>query len=194
MPQVIFPTPDFVEKACKEFDKENELVESALNKLFKDYPENADIRQVLLKVVAVNTLYRTNIFAVEAVAGHIAQNVPNLDASLRSGDPAIVEKIARIRVGGDGKERNFFSFASKYCSWQNQNAFPIYDARVDKYLYDLQKEKKFSGAFMRRDDLYKYVNFHQIVSDLRGYFGLSAYSFKQIDKFMYTYSGVEAPA
>lgn len=163
------------------------MVEGALEELFKLYPENADSKQVLLKVIAVNTLYRTNIFAVMTVAEHIARNVPDIDISLRSGDPEVVEKIARIKVGSEGKERNFFSFASKYCSWHNPGAFPIYDSRVEKYLWALQKQHPFSDKFKRREDLWSYVRFRDIVSEVRNVFGLTAYSFKQIDKFMYLY-------
>jgi hypothetical protein len=134
------PTSQLVDDACAKFDIDNKLAEGALEELFRQYPENKDPKHVLLKVVAVNTLYRTNIFAVEGVAAHISQNVSDLDPALQSGDAEIVERISKIRVGNAGREFNFFSFSSKFCSWHNPESFPIYDARVENYLWTLQKQ------------------------------------------------------
>ena len=193
MLSVSVPTPELVVVACSEFDSENNLAEGALEELFKQYPSNTNINHVLLKVVAVNTLYRTNIYAVERVAEHIFRNVPNLDQALQSGDVEIVEKISKIRVGIAEREVNFFSFASKFCSWHFQSYFPIYDARVERYLWNLHKQHPFSDALHHREDLWSYPKFFQIVSDFRTHFGLEGFSFKQIDKFLYAYGAPNTP-
>ena len=44
----------------------------------------------------------------------------------------MVDEIAKINIGG--KEKYFYSFASKYCSHHNQLDFPIYDSYVHKVL------------------------------------------------------------
>ena len=79
------PTAERVKAAIAEFDHENELAEHTLEELFRQYPDNSDIRHVLLKVVAVNSLYHTCIFALDTVARHIHENYKQIDAALASG-------------------------------------------------------------------------------------------------------------
>jgi len=55
------PTQELVKTACEEFDRDNLLIEQALTELFNQYPANAVLHHVLLKVVALNTLYSTQI-------------------------------------------------------------------------------------------------------------------------------------
>jgi hypothetical protein len=50
------PTVDLVAEACKEFEKENLIIEQALKELFNQFPGNSDLSHVLLKVVALNRL------------------------------------------------------------------------------------------------------------------------------------------
>ena len=175
------PTVELVKAACEKFDRENELSELALAELFRQYPHNGELTHILLKVVAVNSLYRTNIFALEAVARHIRSNVPDIDALVASGSPEVVNTIARISIGG--KKFNFFSFATKYCSWHNPEAYPIYDSRVDDYLWTLQKQSHFAGFL--HADLWDYPKFLNIVTSFREFYGLGSFTFKDLDKFLY---------
>jgi len=57
----IVPNQSSVTAACKRFDEENAVVEQALAELFRQYPTNDNEAHVLLKVVALNRLYSTNI-------------------------------------------------------------------------------------------------------------------------------------
>jgi hypothetical protein len=86
------PTEELVRTACAEFDLENSEVEQALTELFSQYPRNSDLRRVLLKVVAVNSLYSTQIFVysekvpnVVDVARHIYKNAEAIDSALAAG-------------------------------------------------------------------------------------------------------------
>ena len=139
------PTADTVRTACERFDRENELIEQTLSELFQQYPRNDDLRHVLLKVVAVNALYHTCIYALDTVARHIYAHGAEIDAALAAGSHEIVDKIAKVRV--QGKVHNFFSFATKYCSWHQPEKYPIYDSRVDSYLWNLQQQSAFAAAF-----------------------------------------------
>ena len=76
------PTADTVKAACERFDRENELIEQTLSELFQQYPRNDDLRHVLLKVVAVNALYHTCIYALDTVARHIYAHGAEIDAAL----------------------------------------------------------------------------------------------------------------
>jgi len=175
------PTAERVKAANLKFDHENELTEHTLEELFRQYPDNSDLRHVLLKVVAVNSLYHTCIFALDTVARHIHDNHKQIDAALASGSPEIVDLIARVKV--KGKVYNFFSFATKFCSWHNPTAYPIYDAHVDHYLWNLQQQDHFASFL--HPELWNYPKFVQIMTAFRDAHKLSAFSFKEIDKFLY---------
>jgi len=112
---LIEPTADNVKYASKKFDEEFSVTETALGTLFGLYPTNTDPSHVLLKVVALNRLYSTQILAVHAVADHIYQNHQAIDDGLASGALEIVDKVACVKIGE--KDRINLSFASKYCNW-----------------------------------------------------------------------------
>jgi hypothetical protein len=176
------PTAETVRTACERFDRENELIEQTLSELFQQYPRNDDLRHVLLKVAAVNALYHTCIYALDTVARHIHAHAPEIDAALEAGSHEIVDKIAKVRV--QGKVHNFFSFATKYCNWHQPEKYPIYDTRVDHYLWTLQQQKAFTPAF-HHPHLWDYPKFHGIVVTFRDAHGLGTFTFKEIDKFLY---------
>lgn len=92
------PTEELVRTACQEFDRDNFVIEQALTELFSQYPQNNDLRRVLLKVVALNSLYSTWIPAYSGkipdvldVARLIHQDAQDVDASLDAGSAEIVE-------------------------------------------------------------------------------------------------------
>ncbi|MBR4612254.1 MAG: hypothetical protein IKO40_06005 [Kiritimatiellae bacterium] len=110
--------------------------EVAISKLFKQYPNNTEHWQILLKVTVLNTFYSTSIYDVNAVARHIGQ-IRDIDSRLINGDENLVEEIQQVTVGrgNNETERSFYSFATKYCSHHNPKAFPIYDSFVDEILW-----------------------------------------------------------
>jgi len=133
--------PDVLRPSCEEVDRyllareqlENyALQESALNKLFyQTYPDNKDIDDVLVKVSVLNDFYSTNIFSPFKVAKHIIDL--DIDERLAAGDVALVNEIARVDMD-NGTVKNFYSFATKYCSHHKPLDYPIYDSYVDKLL------------------------------------------------------------
>ena len=185
------PTAERVRAACKEFDREELAIEQALKELFSQYSGNSDLSHVLLKVVALNTLYSTQIFAhseklpnVVDVARHIHKNAKKIDAALAVGSPEIVETIAWVSVPGK-KDRIFFSFATKYCSWHKPAAYPIYDSNVQRYLEFLQKQSDFAGDFNVSAPHWAYAEFREAMSDFRKHYRLDSFTFKEIDKFVW---------
>ncbi|AJD01244.1 hypothetical protein [Campylobacter lari] len=112
------------------------MQEKALEKLFtKTYPKNNDMDDILIKASSLNDFYSTNIFSIFPVAKHI-KNL-KIDESLENGDLTLVSKIANVKINGVNK--NFYSFASKYCSHHKPLIFPIYDYYVDKVLITFKK-------------------------------------------------------
>src|SRR5271154_7451407 len=96
--ELVAPTANKVLAACKRFDAENEMAESALATLFAQYPTNHDRSHVLLKVVSLNALYSTQIFVfsekvpnVLDVAQHIHDHAKDIDTALKAGSPEIVD-------------------------------------------------------------------------------------------------------
>lgn len=180
----LIPTPERVNDACKEFDAKNNILEGALDELFRHYHQNTDPRHTLLKVVTLNRLYSAGVLAVEVLASHISQIGEEIDSALTTGAPSIIDRIANVTI--QEKEFRFFSFATKYCNWHRPHFYPVYDSRVDRYLWSLQKHKKFSEGFNLRSDLCKdAVTFLKIMTDFRISYGLEAFSFKEIDKFLW---------
>jgi hypothetical protein len=182
---LVAPTAEAVTKACEQFDRENDVTEKALALLVDAYPTNDNLSQVLLKVVALNSLYSTRVLAVLKLASQIAEQGSALDATLLAGSREAVELITRV---GDGdKGLTFYSFATKYCNWHRPNLYPIYDSRVDKYLWSLKKQGVFqSEALSQREDLRNYPQFCVVMTALREQFGLGSFTFKQIDKFLWS--------
>jgi hypothetical protein len=89
------------------------LQEKSLDKLFfETYPHNTDISEILVKASTLNDFYSTNIFSIFPVAKHILEL--DIDERLQMGDASLVNEIALVDMGS--AKRNFYSFATKYCS------------------------------------------------------------------------------
>lgn len=190
--EIIIPKPSIkeVKKYLKEWDKKDEYKEKeeALNKLFLELcPENTDINDILLKASTLNDFYSTNIFSIYSVAKHI--QAKGIDSKLKDGDISTVSDIQFVTIGG--KIKNFYSFASKYCSHHNPEEYPIYDSYVDKVLWYFRKHPDCSDSEnpsfsnFKRKDLKDYVKFKGIIIEFQKFYGLNEYSFKQIDQYLW---------
>ena len=154
--------------------------ESSLDKLFhKDYKKNTDINEILIKCSCLNDFYSTNIFLIYPVAKNIYDL--KIDDRLKSGDPSLVNDIAHVTISG--KEKTFYSFASKYCSHHNAVEFPIYDYFVDRMLMYFQRKDKFSK--FKANDLKDYVKFKQILIDFKRFYDIDEYNLRDIDKYLW---------
>lgn len=83
--------------------------ETILDGMREHEPSNLELDIVDAKVLVLNTLYRTRLFATRQMAQHI---VSVFKASSHS-DGRLVEAISMVRFRG--KSYRFMSFASKYC-------------------------------------------------------------------------------
>lgn len=176
------PTTKEVNKYLRLWDTlENYVLqEDALDKLFfNTYPFNEDISEILVKAAALNDFYSTNIFSIFPVAKHI-HNL-KIDTRLKVKDPSLVNDIAQVDM--NGKIKNFYSFATKYCSHHDPINYPIYDIYVEKVLMALNKRDKFSK--FNKKDLKDYKRFKEIIIEFRKYYGLDEFNLKQIDKYIW---------
>ena len=182
--QIPAPCADVVEEYLVKWNKlENyHLQENALNKLFHQLcPKNEKMEDVLLKCATLNDFYSTNIFSIYLVAKHIVNL--DIDQRLQNGDITLVNEMQHISISG--KVRNFYSFATKYCSHHNAEDFPIYDSYVEQVLFHFQKEHGFSK--FKLTDLKDYTIFKSVLVDFRNYYGLVEYSLKQIDQYLWQF-------
>ena len=176
------PTPQEVLNYQASWDRMDDYREQerALNRLFFDLaPSNKDLADILIKVTTLNQFYSTNIFSIYPVAKHI-QSL-QIDARLASGDCTLVNDIQVVHL--KEKTKHFYSFASKYCSHHNPDAFPIYDSYVDEVLRYFRDVDGF--ATFRTPELKNYVRFKEILLEFRSFYGLEQFSLKEIDKFLW---------
>lgn len=158
-------------------------LEKVLRKLFTEaYPTNIAIDEIILKVAVLNTVYNTYIYSVYPVAQHILSL--GIDERLRTADETLVNELMCV-IYDEGKKINHYSFATKYCSFHNSDAFPIYDSYVDKILRYYRHHENFSS--FQNKDLKHYPTFKRIVNEFRSYFGLKQYTVKQIDQYLWQF-------
>src|SRR5438874_5756468 len=116
-----------VDCACRVHERlaQWRLSEAALEKLADKFP-GFSAEACLLKTVAVNEIYGTQLFATVRMARHIE----GLFASTSAGtaDLGIVEQIAALPSREGEKRRMSISFGSKFCHFfVSPTRFPIYD-------------------------------------------------------------------
>jgi hypothetical protein len=187
------PTLELVREYGKRFDTDpiTAATESTLSFLLDRFPKNDDPREVLTKVAAINSLYSTRIFAVVALADQITRlnSERRLDDLIDAGDPSAVDLIACQRLGSESKLIHFYSFASKYCSWHNQRAFPIYDMRARENVWRYQRQRPFREFSGGEIWCYKgYEKYREIITAFRSYYALEELTFKELDKFLYWFN------
>jgi hypothetical protein len=102
---------------------------------------------------------------------------------LKQGAPDVVDAIWKSQ----GTRRQYFSFATKFCSWHNQEAYAIYDLNVWEAL-DAYRAKDGRFAF-RNPECDDYAGFLTIVRRFQKSYDLEDYSLKNIDKFLWRVGG-----
>ena len=182
--QISTPNLSEAQKYIKSWNNDNKnehyrVQEKALNQLFQAYFKNTDLIEILLKSAALNDFYSTNIFSIYEMAKHIKEL--KIDESLQKGDANLVNKIAKIKI--KEKEKNFYSFASKYCSFHNPDEFPIYDSYVAKILLYFDKKGKFSK--FSQNDLKNYPTYKNAIFEFRKFYELEKLSIKELDQYLW---------
>ena len=179
---VPFPSSSEVDFWLKKWNslEDYTIQEDAINDLFNGlYKSNKNLKSIMIKCSVLNDFYSTNIFKIYPVACHILEL--NIDDRLKTGDLTIVNEIANNTISG--KNKNFYSFASKYCSHHDQDVYPIYDSYVDQMLRYFRNTDKFYK--FRNDDLKNYVKFKDILLRFKDFYKLENYSLKDIDKYLW---------
>jgi hypothetical protein len=160
-----------------EDDRYTRLFFEAVSQTFENYPGNTDRLAVLLKFSVLNDLYSTNIYDKVKIVDHITRlsKEENLDKLLKSGNLDAVEKL---RCGHGiktkkGKDRNFYSFATKYCHFSNPKCYPVYDQYVKEAIKKLRNDKYIQ--FSNTDELRNPQTFKEIIYEVIQKFDLEDY-------------------
>lgn len=193
MPEIAKPTAAEVRRYQKmwisgRYSRE----ENALDKLFQAYPKNRCFEDVLIKVSSLNTLYSAGVFPDEYVK--IADMICelNIDERLKVGCPDLVEDIAngareaiRDLKGPKGRLRGRrYAFATKYCSFHNGQSYPMRDTLVVDMLKKFKRRRNSGFAFKDRE-LDRYPEFRAVVERFREAYGLTEFSFREIDRYLW---------
>ena len=189
-PNIQEPSVEEVEHWLMKWNELEDYVaqERAIDKLFLgEFNSNEDLQNILIKCSVLNDFYSTNIFKIYPVAKHILSL--HIDKRLKEGDATLVDDIARIEVGG--KEKNFYSFASKYCSHHFQKEFPIYDSYVHKVLVYFRRVDGF--ASFEDADLKNYPKFKAVLIKFRSFYHLEQFDLKQLDQYLWQFGKAHFP-
>lgn len=112
------------------------------------------------------------------LALHI-HGIENLDDKLKQGNLKVVDEIWKSA----GTRQHYFSFATKFCSWHNLDAYAIYDTYMWEALCAYRKAK--SGFAFKDNESKNYACFHAVVTQFQTAYDLGDYSLKKIDKFLW---------
>jgi hypothetical protein len=181
---LIVPSDHVVDEYVQRFNdiERYRVAEKILDQLFSDDFSNNEIHIVFRKVSLLNSMASTNIYATFALSQHIL-SIKDFDERLhKNKDVVLVRELSHITI--NGKHKNFYSFASKYCSYHDHESYPMFDGFVERILI-LYRDNYAFGQF-RNIDLRDYKAFKEILNTFRSYFELEK-SFREIDNFLWLY-------
>jgi predicted methyltransferase len=105
----------------------------------------------------------------------------NIDERLRDYDKTLVNELAKVEI--KGKTKNFYSFATKYCSHHNPTQYPIYDSYVHKILTFFQNQDDFYGS--KLPDFKVFDDFRNVLLQFRDFYILTEFDLLQLDRYLW---------
>jgi hypothetical protein len=156
---------------------------TAIRRVAERFPR-FDATACLIKVVCLNGLYGTNLYAIQRMAAHVAAVM----SASRLGPDERVERIARLpRTPTDRKQRHHRSFASKFCHFfVDESRFPIMDSYA---VWTLQRH--LGRRNITRDDRRCYAAFIKNLETLRRLSGLRP-STTELDRYLWIAGAIHA--
>jgi hypothetical protein len=150
------------------------LSDNALRRLHRALP-GFDEETCLLKSIAVNSLYGTNVLAIIPMAKHVRNVLLRPGATEQGAD--LVDQIAAVTLNGTTHRRT--SFAAKFCHFfVDENNFQIYDDAAKKAI-KLHLGDQYSG-----DDRKPYATFCDNFGRLRAAIGFRG-SPRAMDRYLW---------
>jgi len=157
--------------------KQWHVSEATLDSLAEKFPGFSD-ETALLKVVAVNGLYGTNVMALFRMAAHVKEVIVKTNVLIAG--PELVEQIALLRNPNGGTVKRHHSFASKFAHFfVDSERFPIMDS------YAVSMVRLHLGTENWRQDAEKpYIAFVENLKTLRTLAGLNATN-RELDRYLW---------
>jgi hypothetical protein len=150
------------------------LSDATLSKLREGMPSFND-EACLLKSLAINQLYGTQIKAIIPLALHVSSTLRGVDPAARG--IGLVDDIALFVH--NGRSRRQISFASKFCHFfVDKERFPIYDGAAQRAL------KFHLGARYLEHANRKYAAFYENFQRLRAVAGIQG-SVRELDHYLW---------
>ena len=208
---------EFVDTIINEFDNQEQLKEDSLEMLFRGLPElENDARMILVKVTCLNEFYSTRLNSnpaksspsrkiavdIATMAEHISMLIENQELAdlIAFGDAKAVDLIRWIPNKAAGIYSDAYSFATKYCSWHNPEAYPIvdgYSKAMVYYLFCSLFGTMLEGVRITYSALQDYETFCRLFNELKTWINnrcapSKEYSVKDCDKLFWYYASYRA--
>jgi hypothetical protein len=157
------------------------FADQAIKKVISAIPTHSELSDALAKVAIIKTLYATTLYDTLRMAKHIC-SIKNIDALLSAGSPDVVDRIRKghsIISKKYKREIDFYSFATKYCSFHNRRMYPIYDTLVAALI---------KSVLRNTNDLRNYKEFIAAIDQVRLEFSINLPTYKEIDMGLWVYA------
>ena len=137
-------------------------------------------------------LYKTAIINSPKLANYIFKKGKNIDKKLKKGDISVIDDIRKgHKIGLNGKrkrERNLYSFATKYAHFHNPKAFPICDNRVIRLLAQANRQWSFYDKKFSQKNIRDYGNYKFVIDSLAESLRITKWSYKKIDQGLWLWA------
>ena len=193
------PSQDEMKRVFALWEEQHSIVHynlesKALELLFKQYPLNTNLSEVILKVACLNMLYGANA-RMHATIPQIAEkiiSIKDFDKRVQKWDESLVIELAKF------PNAKLYSFASKYCvlhnhSVYNKDDYVILDSIVPTKLRQFKKAyPKYKFAQFKDKDfkLENYGKYKQILENFRADFALGC-SLRELDWYLWKLGKLE---
>lgn len=164
-----------------------QVADQAVKMVFERWPGNTRQEEVLTKVVVLNSLYNTALYDVHDMAKHIVKQ--GIDPKFSQGDITVVDDIRKghkILDRETKKERDFYSFATKYCHWHVPSSYVMYDMFLGEALKKLNRLLEFSRPFSP-EELRQYSTLKHVIDSLAAKLNLLSWNYKELDQALWVY-------
>lgn len=184
MTKIPRPCKEEMEKYLSKWDNTETYMyhDRTLKLLFEDiFPENKKIEHILIKANTLNSFYSAGVRYIEIIPLSKHIHKLNIDDDLQGRELKLVEKIRKAE-----DLRDLYSFATKYCSHHNPEAFPIYDSYVEKILWHFKKEDEFYN--FKRKQLQDYETFNNVLKEFANFYNLNSghkVNIKKLDQYLW---------
>ncbi len=175
----------------KLWDKQNgglcEYYELGMSALLSINNKNTDKGLIFAKCVYINSAYSTHIVLSDLrIITDAIFNESDFDNWLYN-DPDTTKAVNFIR--GIIKDKDYYSFATKYCALHDGSRFPIRDKLSLKTLKFYQKKGDFcSNKKAFTSDLKNYKEYIKAYDEFIEFYNLQGLSYREVDKYLWTFS------